>query len=251
MKYSLYDSKILAPSKCGTRYLDTVFDVTEYGLPKTPIVLPKGTKLNELKPTPKIKEQFFTSEWKEWELDKVIPNVKWVVIRPPEEITISGINTEFLLTWNSGNTLLSDEKKLVDSLMNVKQGHYDPTLFRQLYFFWSVSHREGNNLKFIHLKDLTQFAEEHLGFTKDLSGNVELHDFSNFPIFMNKSDMMEYFKRVYWNEWCTIETHMKVDMFFWELIQKNCDFYEPKTINKDNKKISLKNDLPPTPTPKK
>jgi hypothetical protein len=230
MKYNIYDSKILVPSKCGSRYLDTIFDITEYGIPKTPKVLSKGLKLNELITIPKIKEQFFVKEWKEWEVDKWVDTIKWIVIRPPEEITISGINTEFLMAWNSGTTLLNEERKLVDGIVQNKSGHYDMTLFRQLYFFYSTSTTNGNKLKFIHLKDLTEFVSEHLNFKEDLSNNVELHDFSNFPIFMSKKDMMEYFKRVYFNEWYMIDNNMKIEMFFWELIQKNCEFYEPKMI---------------------
>jgi hypothetical protein len=234
MKYNIYDSKILVPSKCGSRYLDTVFDVTQYGIPKTPKVLPKGLKLNELIPPPKLKEEFFVKEWKEWEVDNWKDTIKWVIIRPPEDITISGINTEFLIAWNNGTSTLSEERKLVDNMMDVNNGHYDPTLFRQLYFFWSSAKVTGNKVKFIHLKDLSKFTKEHLSFTEDLSNMVELHDFSNLPIFLNKKDMMEYFKKVYWNEWCSIEYNMKIEMFFWELIQKNCEFYEP------SKKLSLK-----------
>jgi hypothetical protein len=230
MKYSIYDSKILAPSKCGTRYLDTVFDITDYANPKKTTVLPKGTKLNDLKPPPKLKEQFFAREWSEWEVNNWRETVRWVVIRPPEEHTISAINTELLLLWNSGNTVLSEEKKLVDNLLLNKQGHYDSTLFKQLYFFWSSAANAKNNIKFIHLKDLTHFAKEYLDYKKDLSNVVELHDFSNFPIFMSKVDMMDYFKKAHFNEWRTIESNMKLEMFFWELIQKNCEFYEPRII---------------------
>ena len=251
MTFNVYDSKILTPAKCGSRYLDTVFDITQYGVPKTPTTLPKGLKLNELKPLPKLKEQFFAKEWSEWDIEKWKTSIQWIVIRPPKDITISGINTEFLLSWNNGVTIPSDERKLVDGIMSVKQGHYDPTLFRQLYFLYSYASKAGTGIKFIHLKDLTQFAKEHLSFTEDLSDRTELHDFSNFPIFMSKSDMMDYFKRVYFDEWSIIEYNMKIEEFFWELIQKNCEFYIPPTINKDNKKISLKNDLAPNPHPKK
>ncbi len=228
MTYNVYDSKILAPCKCGSRYLDTVFDIKQYSSNKKPKILPKGTKLNEFVPPCTLKEQFFVKEWKEWKLDNLL-NVKWVIIRSPEEITISGINTELLLAWNGGTTILSEEKKLVESIVQNKTGHYDMTLYRQLYFFYSSSNTNGNKLKFIHLKDLTEFAKEHLNFTEDLSNCPELHDFSNFPIFMNKKDMMDYFKRVYFNEWCMIDNNMKVETFFWELIQKNCEFYEPST----------------------
>jgi hypothetical protein len=234
MTYNEYDSKILAPSKCGSRYLDTLYGIKQYNIVKKKTVLPKGTKLNELKPPPKLKEQFFVKEWKEWEIDK-LPKIQWIVIRPPEEITISGINTELLLAWNSGTTLLNEERKLVDNILLTKQGHYDPTLFRQLYFFYSTSNNQGTAIKFIHLKDLTEFASEHLNFKEDLSNNVELHDFSNFPIFMSKKDMMEYFKRVYYNEWSTIESNIRVETFFWELIQKNCEFYKPKLSIEDTK----------------
>lgn len=227
MTYHIYDSKILAPSKCGSRYLDTIFNIKQYNIVKKVTVLPKGTKLNTFTPPPKLKEEFFVKEWKEWELSKW-NSVKWIVIRPPEELTISAINTELLLLWNNGTTLLNEERKLVDNILLTKQGHYDPTLFRQLYFFYSTSNNQGNKIKFIHLKDLTQFASEHLAFTEDLSNNVELHDFSNFPIFMSKGDMMDYFKRIYFKEWSTIEDNIRVETFFWELIQKNCEFYKPK-----------------------
>jgi hypothetical protein len=227
MIYHIYDSKILTPSKCGSRYLDTVFNIKQYNIVKKKTILPKGIKLNELKPPPKLKEEFFVKEWKEWEVDK-LHNINWIVIRPPEELTISAINTELLLLWNNGATLLKEERKLVDNILLTNQGHYDPTLFRQLYFFYSTSTNMNNKVKFIHLKDLTEFASEHLSFTEDLSNNVELHDFSNFPIFMSKGDMMDYFKRVYYNEWSTIEGNIRVETFFWELIQKNCEFYKPK-----------------------
>jgi hypothetical protein len=233
MKYNIYDSKILAPSKCGSRYLDTVFDVTQYGIPKNPKVLPKGSKLNELIPPPKLKEQFFATEWSEWEVTKW-SNIEWIVIRPAEDLTLSAINTELLLMWNSGITLLSKEREWINDVMNVRYGHYDPTLFKQLYFLWSTSKNKNNTIKFIHLKDLTKFTKEHFGFTEDLSNNPELHDFSNFPIFMNKLDALTYFKKIYPNEWSSIQNNMISEIFFWELIQKNCDFYVP------SKKLSLK-----------
>lgn len=230
MTYNIYDSKILAPAKCGSRYLDTVFEITEYGVSKKRIVLPKGSKLNELIPPPKLKHQFFVKEWKEWEVERWTNSIQWIVIRPPEEITISGINTEMLLSWNSGCTLPSIERKLVEGILLAKNGHYDPTLFRQLYFFWSIVNATGNKVKFIHLNHLTAFTKQHLNFKEDLGDNVELHDFSNFPIFMDKIDMMNYFKKIYPVEWSTIETNMKSEMFFWELIQKNCEFYVPPEL---------------------
>lgn len=229
MLYNVYDSKILAPSKCGSRYLDTVFGVKQYGSNKKVTVLPKGTKLNELTPPPKLKEQFFVKEWKEWDLDKC-SKVQWIVIRPTEELTLSAINTELLLGWNSGVTLPEEEKKTIESMMDNKLGHYDSTLYKQLYFFYSTYTTYGNELKFIHLKDLTAFTREHLNFKEDLSGVPELHDFSNFPVFMSKKDTIEYFKKAYFNEWCIVNNNMKVETFFWELIQKNCKFYEPKML---------------------
>jgi tRNA(His) 5'-end guanylyltransferase len=124
---------------------------------------------------------------------------------------------------------LNEEKKLIENIILNNTGHYNNTLFKQLYFFYSSLTKRGNKLKFIHLKDLSDFASEHLNFTEDLSDSAELHDFSNFPIFINKEDMMDYFKRAYYNDWCTIQTNIKVETFFWELIQKNCEFYEPST----------------------
>ena len=230
--YNVYDSKILAPSKCGSRYLDVVFDVTQYGIAKTPKVLPKGLKLNELIPPPKLKEQFFVTDWNGWEIDKWPHTIQWIVIRPPEDITLSAINTELLLGWNSGTAVLSKEKQLVDNMMNVKTTHYDPTLFRQLYFFYSyvdTIRSSTNGVKFIHLKDLTKFTEEHFRFTDDLSKNPELHDFSNFPIFISKGDMVDYFKKIYPSEWGLIQNNMVSEIFFWKLIQKNCEFYKPKS----------------------
>jgi len=223
MTLNVYDYKILSPAKCGSRYLDRLYDTEN--CPNGKGIMPKGSKLGGDK-IYQIKKAINSPKMDngiDWE------KIEWIIIRPPLELTISAIHTDLVMNWNGGHEHNVDEETLIRLFCKNETGHYHNELYRTLCFMWM---KTGKRIKFVHLNDLSNFCEDVLGekTTKDknLTFNKKLFDFSNFDIWFNKEDVFEYFKRVYPDGWNEIRRSLNKETFFWEQLVRDAEFYKPK-----------------------
>jgi hypothetical protein len=228
MKLSIYDYKILSPAKCGSRYLDIIYDTEN--CPNGKGIIPKGTKfgsnsIHQIKKvinSPYSDKLFDVIEWN---------TIEWIIIRPPLELTISAIHTDFMMCWNNKykNEEQADEEKLARLFSKNETGHYHSELYRNLCFNWM---KTGKNIKFIHLNDLTTFSEEMLSEqlikNKDLKFDKKMFDFSDWEISFKKEEIFEYFKKIYPNYWEVINRNLLKENFFWEQLLRDAEFYKPK-----------------------
>jgi hypothetical protein len=175
--------KILAPLKCGTRFLDETFggDSGNIG----------------------IIELLETKQY-------IIPNLQAIIIRPPYEHLVSALRTEILNVYNSEDTKPTFDavKMVVKSFMvensNWKKfntAHWSQHLYQGLYLLWR---RNKDKIKIIQLKDLSVYLK---------SINVEIQKYDaekyNFNYYRNwfsKEDIIIYLKNYFCEEW---EDYMK------------------------------------------
>jgi hypothetical protein len=238
MQLNIYDYKILSPAKCGSRYLDMIYDTENSSNGKG--IIPKGSKfdVNSIYQIKKVINSSYSDklfdviEWKE---------IEWIVIRPPMELTISAIHTDFMMCWNKkhANESQMNEEELASFFSKSNSGHYHSELYRNLCFNWM---KTGKIIKFIHLNNLSSFCEEMLNEkitkNKDTSFNENQFNFSNWDVWFKKEDIFEYFKKVYPTYWDDIKRNLIKETFFWEKLVKEAEFYKPKLSIEDTKIFS-------------
>jgi hypothetical protein len=232
MTINVYDYKIISPAKCGSRYLDIIYDTID--CPNGKGIIPKGAKIGG-NSTYQIKK-VVNSSYSDKLFDVIDWNkIQWVVIRPPLELTISAIHTDFMMCWNKKYASEDhlDEEKLARFFYKSESGHYHSELYRNLCFNWMKTDKK---IKFIHLKDLSSFCEEILNEKivkdKELKFDEKMFDFSKWDVWFKKEDVFEYFKKVYPTYWDEIKRNLVKENFFWEQLVRDAEFYEP-TLSKE------------------
>jgi len=194
----IYNDNILAHSKCGTKYLDELFNVH----------LEKGRKKNIKSPS---------------ELLNVNLNIKYVIIRNPKEHFLSAIDTltnnEFYLEsiYNINDNHVYNS---MDILYNDLDQHWCPNYCKYVYML-------SNNRKItlVHLNDLSDFVEMELKmskieYTKSHGGRKK-----TFEELENKC------KESNPKLWELIEKTLKDEMYFFnKLLNENVIFKSKKMI---------------------
>lgn len=232
MTLNVYDYKILSPAKCGSRYLDMIYDTEN--CPKGKTIIPKGSKIgsNTMYQIKKVVNSP-TLDVNNIDWDKI----EWVVVRPPLELTISAIHTDLMMFWNGMGNNKVDEENLIRLFSKNETGHYHNELYRTLCFMWMKS---GKKIKFIHLNDLTDFCEDVLGekIAKNevISFDKKMFDFSNLDIWFKKDDIFNYFKKIYPDVWSEVNRSLSKENFFWEQLVRDAEFYRP---NKEELSIEI------------
>jgi len=191
MVFKLFnDNTILAPLKCGTRYLEKVF----------------GEPTSELA-CYNLKTNLF------------IPTLKTIVIRPPLEHLISALHTEilgFLQNNKDGdinemlNTFVSFDPK------NWQNAHWDKNVYSDLYCYWR---RNRNYVNVIELNNLTSHLKE-LKIKKLPKYDSKEYNFSNskYDYWCSKDDLMLFIKTSYRKEWDNLIEQVGVSTIFYDYL---------------------------------
>jgi len=111
--------KILAPLKCGTRYLDEVFGVNYADIDLSELMSDR--------------------------------NIQTIVLREPYEHLESALHTELLGVWNGEGDVESVLKRFVSG-----STHWSPHLYETLYTYCAKS---GWDIKVIHLTGLSTYLK--------------------------------------------------------------------------------------------
>ena len=197
-RYNVYNENIISHSKCGTKYLDELFNVH----------LEKGRKKNIKSPS---------------ELLNVNLNIKYVIIRNPKEHFLSAIDTltnnEFYLKsiYNINDNYVYNS---MDILYNDLDQHWCPNYCKYVYML-------SNNRKItlVHLNDLSDFVEMELKMSKIEYTNSHGGRKKTFEELENKC------KEANPKLWELIEKTLKDEMYFFnKLLNENVIFKSKKMI---------------------
>jgi hypothetical protein len=197
MHIKLYNSgTLLAPLKCGTRYLDKIFkdDV-------------KGFDIIEFK------------------RNLFLPNVTNIVIRPPFEHLSSALHTAILTFYNDTERDISipiDLNPIINEFCMYKQTdlgntHWRYDIYETLYWVWR---RNKNNINIIELKDLSLYLKKLK--IKDLTKyDLKDYDFHTYHSWCTKDELMLFIKTNYPDQWSNLIEQVKTaEIFYNALINK-------------------------------
>lgn len=190
-----YNETILAPLKCGTRFMDKVF--------------PNGTGGYEIK---ELKRTLF------------FPKLKTIIIRPPMEHIHSAIHTEIINAYN--NTEVNpdnpvDIKGIIDTFVyngphQSQNTHWHRDLYETLYWTWR---RNKNNIKIIELNNLSSYLKS-IGI-KIPKHKKEDYNFSNFKNYCEVDELMMFIMNAYPNEYKNMLSQIEnATIFYNHLINK-------------------------------
>jgi len=184
---------IIAPNKCGTRYLK------EYILLNTGEECDKSIDIKDI-----------------WNF----PNLNWIVIRNPEEYLKSALKTDLLGAWSNANI---DELNIINLYTTEGTNHYFNNLYKTLYSFYQL-YNNNNNKKFVFLKDLSDFSAHKFPNKKNYKYDSTKYNMLG-KYYMDEETIIEYIKEFYPSQWDTIQLNLKKEMFFYNKIIENCIFF--------------------------
>lgn len=192
---------IIAPNKCGTRYL------REY------ILSNMGNDYN----TPIDIEHI-------WDF----PNLNWIVIRHPEEYLKSALKTDLLGNWNKSNL---SELSVINEYIDKGTNHYYNNLYKVLYSY-ALKYKN----KFVFLKDLSDFCLSKFPNKANYKYDSSKYEFIWENIYMDTETIIDYVKEIYPSQWEIIQLNLKKEIFFYNKIIENCTFFNkisnpPKVVD--------------------
>jgi len=191
MKLSFFnDNTILAPLKCGTRYLIETFG-----------------------------EESSTTMTSSLNRTLYHQNVKVIVVRPPYEHLESALHTEIIKLYeNSTTDSESDIKNVLDrfkSNANLLDGatHWSYHVYEKLYWYWR---RNRKYIKVIELKDLTTYLKT---VKKKLPKyNADNYTFNHYSYWCPKEDIMLFVKENYKSIWDDLMEQVRISNKWYELL---------------------------------
>jgi len=143
MGFQLFDNRILAPLKCGTRYLSKVYTFVDFNY---------------------------------YEITD-FSNIEYLIIREPYELLKSALHTEFILhkelygfEMHFGNYL---DKLILENYCS----HWSYYMYEQMYWIYFKSNKK---IKVIHLSNLTDFMKQEGYNMKYTQSNYDFHDYKNW-----------------------------------------------------------------------
>jgi len=160
MHIKIYNNTIIAPVKCGTRYLDKVWQ------PKT---------LNHV--------QYLK-----------FPKVKYLVIREPIEHLISSIHTETVKFTNEFGKMDFFLKSLDNFISPKGTTHWCISFYEYLYYY---RNKYGKDIQIVKLENLSQLLK-NLGF--DIEYIPEEYHFKEYKDWVSKTELFEILKKNYPNQ---------------------------------------------------
>lgn len=176
------DDKILAPLKCGTRYLRT-------------LELPFNTiDMN-------------SKNWNE------IYDIDWqmIVIRNPIEHLKSALQTELLNLYNGHRLWEGMTTKMVIERFLSDYGcdHWCGSMYKKFYELWI---HKNKSIKIVDLKDLSYFIS-NMGYYKPY--DKQKFDFTNRNIWYSKDDIMKMIENDYTDYYNQLIDLMKLDSIYY------------------------------------
>lgn len=144
--FQLFDNRILAPLKCGTRYLSKAFEFVDFN--------------------------YYTT------VD--FSNIEYLIIREPYEQFKSAFHTEYLIHKDVYKYDMDIGPYLDKIILMNYSSHWTYHMYEQLYWMYIKSNKR---IKIIHLSDLTNFVKKEGYIMKYEQSNYNFTDETNMKIF--------------------------------------------------------------------
>lgn len=155
MVINIYENRIMAPAKCGSRFLDSIWDTKERLMP------------NEL-------------------LTK-LPKVDYIVIRNPYEHLVTALHTDLLHIWNGQWPGQKEQDTINGYCTDMGGSHYWINLYKTLYEYWEAT---GKTAKIVLLHELSNLIDG-MGF--ESSYDEDSYNWKGyFEIDKSKNEIMQY-----------------------------------------------------------
>jgi hypothetical protein len=78
----------------------------------------------------------------------------------------------------------------------------------------------------VMLDDLNDFLTKEMGIEKLPIFDEVKYNFSNYPIWLSKSELIQYLIKTYPQQWIEINTLLKTDELFWYKIQNQFSIWK-------------------------
>jgi hypothetical protein len=193
MNFKLYDNKLLAPVKCGTRYLDLIFKDNQIGFPFT-----------------ELKKRLFLS------------NITDIIVRPPMEHLTSALHTAILTATNKtgpNKDVPVDVLSIIDEFCmyektDLQNTHWNYKTYETLYWLWR---RNRNKINIIELKDLSSYLEK-LNIKNLPKYDSKDYDFRYHANWCTKDEIMLFIKTNYTEHWDNLMKQVEGSNIFYNLL---------------------------------
>jgi hypothetical protein len=145
MIFKLFDNRILAPLKCGTRYLSKVFEFVDFNYHTT--------------------------------ID--FSNIEYLIIREPYEQLKSALHTEYMIHKDVYGYDMEFGDYLDKLILQNYCAHWTYDMYEQMCWMYIKSNKR---IKIIHLSDLTNFIKNQGYTVKYKQSNYNFTDETNMKI---------------------------------------------------------------------
>ncbi len=184
IRITIYNNETLVPAKCGSRFLDTIWE-------------------NK-------------TDTSTYYLSEINNNIKTIIVRNPFEHLSSALHTDILHIWNR-EWVNVDESIILKKYTQIDDGsHYQLNLYKTLYNFWDKNNRTAQIVK---LDDLTDFIK-NVG----VPYNFDVNDYNWKPIFdiwKTKEEIMDYVKETYPEIYDFLMEHIHREIDFYNKMINN------------------------------
>lgn len=185
MQLKIYDNKILAPLKHGTRFLDKIFQTYK----ECPII-----------------DLYKSRYWREIDV--------WFIYRNPEEHLISALHTE-IINRDASNMSVSDVIK--DFVREKGTTHWNKDILKGLSIYWSNANKE--KFKVVELNHLSDLLIE-LGYEIPKFNPIE-YEFNHIKGWVTKQDIVLMVEKDFPKEWEYLMDIVKSEMeYYYKLNNK-------------------------------
>ncbi len=196
MRFKVYnEGKILAPLKCGTRYLDETF----------------GGDCGEMSTMDLIRNLF-------------LKNTEAIIIREPYKHLESAVHTEVMGYCNKDREITPQEIEKIlwdyhSNNSNLENAtHWSAECYQYIYYFWR---RNRKNIEIVHLNDLSKYLISKK-IKKLPNYDPDNYNFNHYKNWCTKEDLMLYIKINHLPIWNNYMKQIEDSMVFYNyLMDKN------------------------------
>lgn len=220
MTIAVYNYKWMAPAKCGTRYLDSL-----YGVPQNTDKVDSTKKIvvdsNNL---------FILSN---------IHTITHLIIREPLPMLESAIHTDILRNGHgkmkSNGIQLEYVEQVLNRYLNNGTAHWSKTLWFDMYEFLKVK----QNIEIVKLDGLSRFVWEQTGIRKyGFPSNYNFQPLSKANLDYSREKIINAIKEKFPIQWEKISELYEIDKVWYDKIM-NGDYMIEEVPKVENKKPTL------------
>ena len=221
MTIAVYNYKWMAPAKCGTRYLDSL-----YGIPHN---------TNEVDSSKKI----VVDSNKLFLLSK-INSITHLIIREPLTMFEAALHTDILRNNNGKFTSvgiqLEDVEMVLNRYLNTGTAHWSKSLWFDLYEFL----KSKQNIEIVKLDTLTKFVWEQTGIRKyGFKSNYNFQPFAKANNGYSRETILNAVKEKFPTHWEKISELYEIDKVWYDKIMNGDYMREEVSKVEDTKKTFL------------